>query len=303
MQKRPEIEKKFLRTSFGNIAYLEAGDPEKPPVLFVHGIPTSSYLWRHVIGFIKSGFHCYAPDLMGLGDTEVDPHTGKFHMRAQCEMLFEFMEKLGHQEFSLVCHDQGGAAAELMAATQPERIKCWAVTDSVCYDNWPVPAIDRLQSLARTFPRLTDLFGRLGMFEFLQIHTRFFSDFRRGLYDKAKMSEQSIREYLRPLSGTPEQRARFLGFLLAGSPRYSMEAVEGIKKFEKPVMVIWAADDYYISPSWGVKLYRDIPGARTFELVPFCGHFWQEEKPSEFASSIMDFLEKHAGGKARKDAV
>ena len=51
-----------------------------------------------------------------------------------------------------------------------------------------------------------------------------------------------------------------------------------------------AADDYYISPSWGRRLQEDIPGARTMALVPFCGHFWQEERPAEFASIIGDFL-------------
>ena len=66
---QPAIEKSFVRTSFGNIAYLETGSAGKPPVLFVHGIPTSSYLWRHVLRFLQNDFHCYAPDLMGLGDT------------------------------------------------------------------------------------------------------------------------------------------------------------------------------------------------------------------------------------------
>ena len=49
----PAIEKKFVRTSNGNIAYLETGGAEKPPVLFVHGITTSSYLWRHVLRFLQ----------------------------------------------------------------------------------------------------------------------------------------------------------------------------------------------------------------------------------------------------------
>ena len=65
-----------------------------------------------------------------------------------------------------------------------------------------------------------------------------------------------------------------------------------LKKFDKPTMVIWAADDYYISPSWGKRLAEDIPGTKEFHLVPFCGHFWQEEKPAEFSSKIAVFLVK-----------
>jgi pimeloyl-ACP methyl ester carboxylesterase len=69
-----------------------------------------------------------------------------------------------------------------------------------------------------------------------------------------------------------------------------MKAVPGLKKFNKPTMVIRAADDHELSPSWGKKLFDDIPGASRFELVPFCGHLWQEEKPEEFACIIREFV-------------
>ncbi|MCP4195706.1 MAG: alpha/beta hydrolase [Proteobacteria bacterium] len=53
--------------------------------------PRSSILWRHVLEFLQNDFPCYAPYLMGLGDTEVDPESDHFHMDAQAEMLLEFM--------------------------------------------------------------------------------------------------------------------------------------------------------------------------------------------------------------------
>ena len=74
----PAIPKSFASLSMAKVAYLEVGDPAKPPVLLVHGIPTSSYLWRHVLRLLQNDFHCIAPDLMGLGDTDVDAHTGRF---------------------------------------------------------------------------------------------------------------------------------------------------------------------------------------------------------------------------------
>ena len=58
--------------------------------------------------FLAGGDELVAPDLMGLGDTEVDPHKDLFHMEAQAEMLIELMETLGHRSFGLVCHDQVG---------------------------------------------------------------------------------------------------------------------------------------------------------------------------------------------------
>ena len=72
-----------------------------------------------------------------------------------------------------------------------------------------------------------------------------------------------------------------------------MKSVTGFKKFNNPTLIIWAADDHELSPSWGKKLFEDIPGAYQFELIPFCGHFWQEEKPEDFALLISQFLDKH----------
>ena len=288
--RKPAIEKKFIHTSFGEIAYLETGLNRNPPVLFVHGIPTSSYLWREVIRFLQNDFHCYAPDLMGLGDTDVDPASDNFHMDAQAEMLLEFMNAHGHEKFNVVCHDQGGAAVQVLAARRPDVFQSLVITDCVCYDNWPVPKIAQLQKLAR-IPFLMDRLSRTGFFDFLETRTPL-SAFHRGVYQPDRFSDEAVREYLRPLVSGPIPRERFLRFLLAGHERYTLRAVEGLKKFDRPTFIIWAADDYYLSPSWGRMLLDDIPGARRMELIPFCGHFWQEEKPAEFSSLIGEFLSR-----------
>jgi pimeloyl-ACP methyl ester carboxylesterase len=261
-------------------------------VLLVHGIPTSAYLWRHVLRMLQNDLHCYAPDLMGLGDTEVDPDRGRFDMEAQSEMLLEFMQAVGHERFAAVCHDQGGAAVQLLAARCPQRLTALVCTDCVCYDNWPVPVIARLQAFTHLVPFYEQLAGT-GIFRIKETLTPF-SAFRGGVYDPAKMSDRAIEEYLRPLHAGPRQRRRFLRFLRAGSARHTLTAVEGLRRFTRPTLVVWAADDRYISPSWGRRLYEDIPGAERFELVPFCGHFWQEERPAEFATIIGRFLAQRA---------
>jgi pimeloyl-ACP methyl ester carboxylesterase len=280
-----------VRTSYGNIAYLERGDRTLPTVLLVHGIPTSSHLWREVMRLLQSDFHCLAPDLMGLGDTDVDPDTTRFDMEAQAEMLLDFMTVLGHETFAVVCHDQGGAAAQLIAARVPDRLTALVLTNCVAYDNWPVPAIARLQRLFQ-IPLLGDLAARSGLAEWLESSSPF-SNFKRGVHDARKLSKEAIAEYLRPLRGSRRQRKLFRKFLLAGDSRYTELAANGLARFKKPTLVVWAADDVYLSPSWGKKLFEEIPGAEAFELIPFCGHFWQEERPSHFVSVIGKFLSKH----------
>jgi pimeloyl-ACP methyl ester carboxylesterase len=288
---RAAFEKRYLQISYGRIAYLDVGSAAKPPVLFIHGIPTSSFLWRHVLRFLHNDFHCYAPDLMGLGDTDVDPESTPFDMDAQADMLVEFMSALGHQDFGLVCHNQGGAAAQIIAANYPQKVRCWVITDCVCYDNWPVPVIARHQKLAQV-RFVSEFAGRSGLLEWFELRTPL-GAFRRGMYRPDRLEDGTIREYLRPAraGGTAAERMR--KFLLAGHPRYTLAAVDGLKRFFKPTLILWAGDDPYLSPSWGRRLLDDIPGAEQMEIIPCCGHFWQEERPAEFASLMGEFLAKH----------
>jgi len=297
----PTGPKQFCSTSFGDIAYLAAGDPSRPPVLFIHGIPTSSYLWRDVLRMLQHDFRCYAPDLMGLGDTDVDPDATPMDMEAQAEMLEEFMLGMGHETFGVVCHDQGGAAAQILAARRPGRIRCLVITNCVAYGNWPVPEVARLQQLFR-IPVLPRLLIRSGAFLARELRTPL-SAFRRGVYRPEAMSDEAIREYLRPLHGKPAERRRFVRFLMAGTARTTLGAVEGLRRFDRPTAVLWAAEDRYISPSWGKKLFEEIPGACQFELIGFCGHFWQEERPAEFAGHIGRFLAAHATSRNEQTAV
>jgi len=283
--------KRYLQLSYGNIAFLEAGTTNQPPVLFVHGIPTSSFLWRKVFDLLQNDFHCYAPDLMGLGDTKVNPRSGQFHMDAQAEMLVQFMSVLGYDHFAVVCHDQGGAAAQLVAAKYPEKLTCFVITDSVCYDNWPVPAIVKLQKLAK-IPLAMKILTQIGFFEWRETKTKY-SSFRQAASNPDKITDNAIREYLRPGRKDKDAFNRFIKFLLAGDPYYTMKAVSGLKTFNKPTLIMWAVDDPMLSLSWGKKLYSDIPGACRFEIIPFCGHFWQEEKPFEGALIISEFLKEH----------
>jgi pimeloyl-ACP methyl ester carboxylesterase len=190
------LAKKYLETSFGNIAYQKTRSENNPPVLFVHDIPTSSFMWRHVLELLKDDFHCYAPDLMGLVDTEVDHRSDNFHTDAQADMLTEFMTSVGHEHFCVVCHDQGGAAVQIIAARNPKRINCLVINDCVCYDNWPVPGIKRLQALIRRAPYVAYALTKIGFFEWRETKTRF-SNFRQAVFHPDWLSNEAIREYLR----------------------------------------------------------------------------------------------------------
>lgn len=265
------------------LAYSDVGSGE--PILFVHGIPTSSYLWRNVIRALDGEYRSIAPDLMGLGETET-PLDHRYDMAAQAEKLLELIDHLGLDTVTLVCHDQGGAAAQWLAVHHPDRIRRLILTNCVCYDNWPVPLVTNFARLLRVGPlawfawrsRFGPRWGKsaIGM--------------RLGVVNPQALSDFAIEEYLKCTTQSRNRFEQFRRFVLAGDCRYSVEAAQKFPQFQRPTMVVWAADDRWLSVSWARRLYDEIAGATRLEIIPFAGHFVQEERPELLAGYIRDFI-------------
>jgi len=273
------------RVGPAEIAYLETGSAQAPPVVFLHGFPTHAFLWRHVLHDLAGEIRGLAPDLLGLGDTVVSPYED-FSAPMQAEIVLEWLDKMGVDEAVLVGHEQGGAVAQQVVANHPERVAALVLVDSVAYDNWPIPAAAQVMRLART-PGLDTVVYALDLPRRVAFNARL--GFRRAVYDKSLITGDVIEEYLRPVS-TVEGRERGRRFLLAGDNRYTLEAVPGLRTFAKPARVVWGADDAYFSPSWGQRLVDDLPGADRLQLVPFCGHLVPEERPAEVAAAVRALL-------------
>ena len=277
--------KQFHRVGPAEVAYLEAGPSDGPTVLFLHGLPTHGFLWRHVIWQLDGEVRCLAPDLPGLGDTVVSPYAD-FTAPMQAELMLDWLDDLGLDRVVLVGHEQGGAVAQQIVANHPERVSHLVLVDSVAYDNWPIPLAAQVMRLART-PGLDTVVYALDLPRRLAHNARL--GFRRAVYDKALMTDEVIDEYLRPVT-TPDGRERARRFLLAGDNRYTTECVAGLRAFEGPSLVVWGADDVFFSPSWGARLAADLRGCTGMELLPFCGHLVPEERPAELAGLIRGLL-------------
>jgi pimeloyl-ACP methyl ester carboxylesterase len=277
--------KRTQRVGPADLAYLEAGDPDAVPVLFLHGFPTHGYLWRHLLHELAGEIHGLAPDLIGLGDTEVSPYAD-FTAPMQAEVLLDWLDLRGLERVALVAHDQGGAVAQQIVANHPERVSHLALVNSVAYDNWPVPIMAQAMRLART-PGLDVVAYALDLPRRIAHSTRL--GFARAVHDPACMPRPVIDEYLRPVS-TVEGRERARRFMLAGDPRFTLECIAGLRAFTGPALVAWGADDVFLSASWGHRLAADLAGAERLELVPFCGHLVPEERPAELARLLRELL-------------
>lgn len=91
-----------------------------PVLLFLHGNPTSSYLWRNIIKELRSEYRCIAPDLIGFGRSDKPPLDYRF--LTHYSFIEAFVEQLGLERLTLVVHDWGGPLGFLLAQQQPKRV-------------------------------------------------------------------------------------------------------------------------------------------------------------------------------------
>lgn len=279
------------RVGPADLAVLEAGRRGDPPVLLLHGFPTHGVLWRKVIDALADEAHLLAPDLLGLGDTVVSPYED-FSAPMQSDLLLEWLDGRGVERAVVVGHEQGGAVAQQMVSTHPERVAGLVLVDSVAYDNWPIPLAAQVMRLART-PGLDVLAYALDLPR--RVGSNALLGFGRAVYDAGSLDPDIVEEYLRPLV-TAEGRERARRFLLAGDDRTTLECVPALRRYPGPAAVVWGADDAFLSPSWGTRLVDDLPSADELRLVPFCGHLVPEEAPGAVVDAVRDVLSRVSDG-------
>lgn len=276
--------KRSIRVGQAEIAYLEEGHPEAPPVVYLHGYPTHAFLWRHVMHEMGDDVRSLAPDLLGLGDTVVSPYED-LSAPMQAEVLVDWFDRLGLDRVAVVAHAEGGAVAHQLVANVPDRITHMALVGVVAYDNWPAAhwhGLDRftgpgvLGAVARATGRPRRLHGLRGALA-------------AAAHDGRALAPDVLDEYLRPLRSAAGQEAA-RRFLLAGRSTFTLECVDALRAFGAPALVVWGADDVVFPPSWGSRLADDLPTAPPSALLPGCGHLVPEERPVELAALLRGLL-------------
>lgn len=131
------------------ISYVDVGDG--PPVVFLHGNPTSSYLWRNIIPHLSDSSRCLAPDLVGMGDSGKAP-DGSYRFVDHRRYLDAWFESLGlGDDVTLVVHDWGSALGFHWAYRNQERVKGLAYMEALVrpltWDAWPEGARELFQGL------------------------------------------------------------------------------------------------------------------------------------------------------------
>jgi pimeloyl-ACP methyl ester carboxylesterase len=118
-----------------------------PPVILLHGLPTSPLLWRYVMPRLD-GYRAYAWELPGYASSHAQAAMRDISVSKQADYLLAWMKSLEIDRAVLVGHDIGGGVAQIAATRNPGAVRGLVLCNSVCYDNWPIAGVRFLQVLA-----------------------------------------------------------------------------------------------------------------------------------------------------------
>ncbi len=278
--------KRFLAVNDARIAHYNQGQGNGPCLLLLHGLPTSSYLWRDVIAALRRRYHIIAPDLLGLGDSSA-AMDHDHSLTGQAVLMDGLLERYKAEDVVVVGHDIGGAVAQLLATGQSRRVRGLALVSSAAYDNWPVAVIRKLQRVAAWRP-VWHAAVRAGM-----THSLGFADsgFRQGVKFEGSIDDQTIEEYLRPHRLSVSSRDHLRRLLLALDNRETSRVAHKLNKLDLPAMVVWGADDAFLPVTWARRLAADMRGS-VLHVLNSCGHFVPEERAGELAGLIDAFARR-----------
>jgi pimeloyl-ACP methyl ester carboxylesterase len=253
----------------------EVSGDSNPPVVFVHGLFSSSKTWKKVLLAASAGHPGIALDLPGSGFSD-RPWPNDYSAPSQALALIDFLDARKIDRAVLVGNSLGGAVSLIAAAARPERVSGLVLVDAA----FPGVTIPWSFRTLRT-PGLGEL-----QIEFLVRPVVEFG-LRHRLYARAEnVTEETVSDWWDPIP-VPGTRRAALGFVRSRTAGY-----EGLlAKIRVPTLIVWGKEDRLLPASDGMRLASEMPGARLVILAD-CGHLPQEEVPTAFSSIVAEFV-KH----------
>jgi haloalkane dehalogenase len=269
------------------MAYREAGDLEAPVALFLHGNPTSSYIWRKILPLVAPVAHCIAPDLIGFGQSGKPDIEYRFvdHVR----YLDAFLNQAGITSAFVIAQDWGSALAFHLADRRPDFIRGLAFMEFIR----PMPAWkDFHPDQIETFQKFRT--PKLGEEMILQGNA-----FVEGVLPAAtvrKLTEEEMGVYRAPFSSPQSRRPtwRFPNELpIAGEPAdvYSTmeQAHQALAQSTYSKLLFVGNPGAMISPALAKSFAKRLKNCRVVQLSSGL-HYLQEDHPDVIGANVKEWL-------------
>lgn len=275
------FESKYLTVKGHQIHYIDEGQGD--PILFLHGNPTSSYLWRNIIPYLTNQGRCIALDHIGMGKSEQPDITYGFQNAA--EYLDLFVEQLGLENITLVIHDWGGILGFDYANRHRDKIKAIAFMEA----SIDVPRFQTMPASVKLALRMmrSNLFGSFMVKRMNIMINKLLPDLI-----SRKLTKEEQAWYAAPYP-TPKSREVLFAWPkdvpILGSPAFSHDRVKAyaawLKETEIPKLCL------YVSPGVGLQaedlviIRKEFKNTRLVDLGEGL-HFIQEDYPHEIGAEL-----------------
>jgi pimeloyl-ACP methyl ester carboxylesterase len=268
------------------VFYREAGDPQAPVVLLLHGFPTSSFMYRELIPRLADRYRVIAPDLPGFGFTEV-PEKRKYAYTfdALAATIDSFTKAIGLDRYAIYVFDYGAPTGFRLAMAHPERITAIVSQNGNAYEEglgdawgpirkyWVVPNAENREVIVKNVLTLEG--------------TRW--QYTHGVADPDSVAPESytLDMALMERPGNKDiQLDLFLNYVtnVALYPAFQ----EYFRKSKPPLLAIWGKNDPFFVPAGAEAFRKDIPSAQVKMLDT--GHFALETHALEIAAAMREFF-------------
>ena len=270
-----------VELSAGIIEYEDTGG-SGPVVVLLHGLAMDGSLWRHVVRELRDGHRCVVPTLPLGGHRRPMRADADLSPRGIAHLEAEFLEALDLRDVTLVGNDSG--LFQFAAAEHPERIARLVITSCEAFENFPPGLPGTNLWLAAKLPGgVSALVQPLRLRALRRLPVAF------GWMAKRPIPHEVTDAWLRPLLTRREIRRDLTKYLRAGKRGEMLAAAEGLRSFDRPALVIWAADDRVMPPEHGRRFAELLPRARLVE-VPDSYTLIPEDQPTELARLLREFV-------------
>jgi pimeloyl-ACP methyl ester carboxylesterase len=276
-----------VRTRSGPASYVDTGGSGRP-VLFVHGVGTSSYLWRNVIAELGGQRRCVALDLPLHGHTPAAPDQD-FTLPGLARFVADCCVALDLPPVDLVANDTGGAVSQVFAATHPERLHTFALTNCEAHTNLPPPPLRAADRLLRLGLPLWRLAGRLTS-DPARGRQRFFG---AGYQDVTHLPLDVSRAMLDPVLGSPARARQFQRLMTSLHRRDLLAAEPALRRLPVPTVIVWGTADRFFDRKWAYWLRDAIPGATEVAEIDGGRLFFPDERAAELAAVLRRHWDAH----------
>ena len=275
-----------VQTKSGPASYIDTGGPGRV-ALFVHGLGTSSYLWRHVIDQLDGQRRCVADDLPLHGQTPAAADQD-FTLPGFARFLAEFCEGLELTDIDLVANDTGGAISQVFATGHPELLHTLTLTNCEAHNNLPpkvlLPAVwlAHMGLAARISPRL--------LRDIRRGRKRFYG---LGYQDIENLPEDLARFWLESQFATPELARQNQRIMTSLHARDLLAIEPALARLQVPTLIVWGTGDKFFRLKWAYWLRDTIPGAT--EVVELSGAriFFPDERATELTAALRRHWDAH----------